>query len=153
MTLQRWDYLCSSVFQAKRGLRRILPFGTASLPWEAQRLLESTPSACFPCGDGPYTGRVPLWYSAPPSRCSDLILSLEDWLPALCTPHSSQGRPGASGPSAPTGSLPPKLPSLHCSSSLSAGWKRISRHRAFQKGVSLLKTKSRERVGPASAAG
>ena len=55
-----------SGFQAKRGLRRILPFGTASLPWEAQSLLESTPSACFPCGDGPYTGRVPL--------CTELLL-------------------------------------------------------------------------------
>ena len=70
-----------SVFQAKRGLRRILPFGTASLPWEAQSLLESTPSTCFPCGGGPSTGRVPLWCRAPPSLCSDPILSLEDWLP------------------------------------------------------------------------
>ena len=72
---------------------------------------------------------------------------------ALCPPPSSQGRAGASGPSAHMGSLPPKLPSLHCSSSLSTGCKRISRHRAFQKGVSFLKTKSRERVGTASAAG
>ena len=28
-----------------------------------------------------------------------------------------------------------------------AGWKRISRHRALQKGVNLLRTKSRESVG------
>ena len=33
-------------------------------------------------------------------------------------------------------------------------WKRISRHRAFQKGVSfLLRTKSRDKVGTVSAAG
>ena len=30
-------------------------------------------------------------------------------------------------------------------------WKRISRHRAFQKGVSLLRTKSRDNVGTVSA--
>ena len=33
------------------------------------------------------------------------------------------------------------------------GWKRISRHRAFQKGVSLLKTKGRDKAGTASATG
>ena len=33
------------------------------------------------------------------------------------------------------------------------GWKRISRHRALQKGVSLWRTKSRDNVGTASAAG
>ena len=32
-------------------------------------------------------------------------------------------------------------------------WKRISRHRAFQEGVSLLRAKSRDNVGTASAAG
>ena len=32
-------------------------------------------------------------------------------------------------------------------------WKRISRHRAFQKGVSLLRTKSRDKVGTVSAVG
>ena len=31
------------------------------------------------------------------------------------------------------------------------GWKRISRHRAFQKGVILLRTKRRDNVGTASA--
>ena len=30
------------------------------------------------------------------------------------------------------------------------GWKRVSRHRAFQKGVSLLRTKSRDNVGTTS---
>ena len=38
-----------------------------------------------------------------------------------------------------------------CWGSPSAGWKRISRHRAFQKGVSLLRTKSRDNMGTASA--
>ena len=33
------------------------------------------------------------------------------------------------------------------------GWKRISRHRAVQKGVSLLRTKSRDEVGTESAVG
>ena len=33
------------------------------------------------------------------------------------------------------------------------GWKRSSRHRSFQKGVSLLRTKSRDHVGTASAVG
>ena len=33
------------------------------------------------------------------------------------------------------------------------GWKRISRRRAFQKGVSLLRTKSRDNVGTAITAG
>ena len=33
------------------------------------------------------------------------------------------------------------------------GWKIISRHRAFQKGVSLLRTKSRDKVGAVSTAG
>ena len=153
MTLQRWDYLCGFCFSGKKGPQAHPALRNRQPPLGISELV------------GVHTIRMlPLWgrslhwegssvYRAPPSLCSDLILSLEDWLPALCTPHSSQGRPGTSGPSAPTGSLPPKLPSLHCSSSLSARWKRISRHRAFQKGVSLLKTKSRERVGPASAAG
>ena len=34
-----------------------------------------------------------------------------------------------------------------------AVWKRISRDRAFHQGVSLLRTKSRDNVGPASTAG
>ena len=38
-----------------------------------------------------------------------------------------------------------------CWGSPSAGWRRISRHRAFQKGVSLLKTRNRDKVGTASA--
>ena len=33
------------------------------------------------------------------------------------------------------------------------GWKRISRHTAFQKGVSLLRTKSSDKVGTESTAG
>ena len=33
------------------------------------------------------------------------------------------------------------------------GWKRIAKHRAYQRGVSLLRTKSRDNVGTASAAG
>ena len=40
---------------------------------------------------------------------------------------------------------------IHCHGNPSAGWKRISRHRAFQKGVSLLRTKSRDNVGTVSA--
>ena len=36
---------------------------------------------------------------------------------------------------------------------LSAGWKTISRHRAFQNGGSLLRIKSRDNVGIASAVG
>ena len=40
-----------------------------------------------------------------------------------------------------------------CRGSPNAGWKRISRHRAFQKGVSLLRTKNREKVGTVSAGG
>ena len=40
-----------------------------------------------------------------------------------------------------------------CWVSLNAGWKRISRHRAFRKGVSLLRTKSRNNVGTVSAMG
>ena len=39
-----------------------------------------------PCGGGPSTGRVPLWCRAPPSLCSDPILSLEDWLPSPVPP-------------------------------------------------------------------
>ena len=42
---------------------------------------------------------------------------------------------------------------LACWSSLSAGWKGISRHRAFQKGVSLLRAKSRDEAGTESTAG
>ena len=42
---------------------------------------------------------------------------------------------------------------LACWSSLSAGWRRISRHRAFQKGVSSLRAKSRDKAGTASTAG
>ena len=34
-----------------------------------------------------------------------------------------------------------------------AGWKRISRHRALQKGVNLLRTKSRENVEATNIAG
>ena len=37
--------------------------------------------------------------------------------------------------------------------SLSAGWKKISRHRAFQKEVSLLRTKSRDNVRTTSIGG
>ena len=33
------------------------------------------------------------------------------------------------------------------------GWKRISRHKAFQKGGSLLSTKSRDNVGTVSTVG
>ena len=33
------------------------------------------------------------------------------------------------------------------------GWKRISRHRAFQEGGTLLRTKSRDKAGTASAVG
>ena len=41
-----------------------------------------------------------------------------------------------------------------CWCSPSTGWKRISRHRAFQKGVSLLRTKSRyNKMGLANAVG
>ena len=40
-----------------------------------------------------------------------------------------------------------------CWCSPSTGWKIISRPRAFQKGVSLLRTKSRDRVGPAHTVG
>ena len=40
---------------------------------------------------------------------------------------------------------------LTCWGSPSAGWRRISRHRAFQKGVSLLRTRNRDKVGTASA--
>ena len=43
--------------------------------------------------------------------------------------------------------------SADCWSSLSTGWKRISRHRAFQKGMSLLRTKSWDNMGTASTAG
>ena len=42
---------------------------------------------------------------------------------------------------------------IKCHGSLSAGWKRISRHRPFQKGVSFLKTKGRDKAGSASAMG
>ena len=35
---------------------------------------------------------------------------------------------------------------------LSSGWSRISRHRVLQRGVSLLRTKSGDKVGTASAA-
>ena len=37
-----------------------------------------------------------------------------------------------------------------CHGSLTVGWKRISRHRVFQKAVRLLRTKSRDNVGVAS---
>ena len=42
--------------------------------------------------------------------------------------------------------LPNPSPIL-CWVSVSTGWKRISRHRAFQKGMSLLRAKSRDNVG------
>ena len=42
---------------------------------------------------------------------------------------------------------------LLCWGSPSMGWKRISRHRVFQKGVSLLRTKSRDNVGTVIAVG
>ena len=38
-----------------------------------------------------------------------------------------------------------------CHGSANTGWKIISRYRAFQNGVSSLKTKSRDKVGTASA--
>ena len=41
----------------------------------------------------------------------------------------------------------------NCWGSLNAGWKRISRHRAFQKGVKLLRTKSKDKVGTVSTVG
>ena len=34
-----------------------------------------------------------------------------------------------------------------------AVWKRVSRHRAFQKGVSLLRTKNRDKLGAESTEG
>ena len=40
-----------------------------------------------------------------------------------------------------------------CCGSPNSGWKRISRHRVLQKGLSLLRTKSRDNVGAASTAG
>ena len=42
---------------------------------------------------------------------------------------------------------------LHCWGSPSAGWKIISRHRILQKGVSLLRIKSRDKVGTVSTVG
>ena len=42
---------------------------------------------------------------------------------------------------------------IQCWGSLSAGWKRISIHRALQKGENLLRTKSRDSVDTASAVG
>ena len=44
------------------------------------------------------------------------------------------------------------MPGLTCGDSLSAGWSRISRCRVLQRGVSLLRTKSRDKAGTASAA-
>ena len=41
---------------------------------------------------------------------------------------------------------------VECCSSLMAGWKRLSRHGAFQKGVSLLRTKNRDNESTASTA-
>ena len=41
--------------------------------------------------------------------------------------------------------------SNRCHGSPNTGWKIISRYRAFQNGVSLLRTKSRDKVGTASA--
>ena len=48
---------------------------------------------------------------------------------------------------------PVKLQGRSCWACLSTGWKRISRNRALQKGVSLLRTKSRDKVGTVSAVG
>ena len=42
---------------------------------------------------------------------------------------------------------------LHCWGSPSAGWKIISRHRILQKGLSLLRIKSRDKVGTVSTVG
>lgn len=93
--------------------------GTASrAPWEAQSLLESTPSTCVPCQDGPYTPRVPPWCRASPCLCSDPLLSLKTGARALCTPDSAQGRPGSSGPSAQIRNRPPERPGLHTAPSL-----------------------------------
>ena len=39
---------------------------------------------------------------------------------------------------------------VHCHGSPSAGWKRVSRHRAFQMGVSSLRINSRGNVGAAT---
>ena len=41
----------------------------------------------------------------------------------------------------------------HCRGSLSNGWRRISRHREFQKGVSLLRTNSQDNEDAANAVG
>ena len=43
------------------------------------------------------------------------------------------------------------VPGVACGD-LSSGWSRISRHRVLRRGVSLLRTKSRDKVGTASAA-
>ena len=42
---------------------------------------------------------------------------------------------------------------VHCHRNPRAGWKRASRHRAFQMGVSLLRVNSRGNVGAANTAG
>ena len=42
---------------------------------------------------------------------------------------------------------------IWCHVSLSVSWKRISRHGVFQKGVSLLRTKSRDNAGAAGTEG
>ena len=51
------------------------------------------------------------------------------------------------------GELGPAGHGAWCCGSLNVSRKRSSRHRAFQKGVSLLRTKSREKVGTVSAGG
>ena len=40
----------------------------------------------FPLRGGPYTPGTPPWRRAPPSLCSDPILSLEDWHPGPVSP-------------------------------------------------------------------
>lgn len=41
----------------------------------------------------------------------------------------------------------------HCRGSLSTSWRTISRHREFQEGASLLRTKSKDNEGAANAVG
>ena len=63
--------------------------------------------------------------------------------------------PGLGSPA--TGAFPAWVSVLtllsFCGGSLYEGWKRIFRQSAFQMGVSLLRTKSRDNVGAASTAG
>lgn len=137
-------YLCSSVFPGKKGpqahpaLRNRQPHGKLSACWSPHH------PACFPCGDGPYTGRVPL-VRAPPLPAVLTLFSLLKTGSRPCTPHSSQGRPGRLWALCSCREPASQAPKSTLFKQSERGLEKNFQTQGISEGVSLLKTKSKER--------